>query len=66
MNSLYDIMNEAKQTKDNVYLITGKDETIHSVWQSKNDADNECKRVNKEIGGKYFNVISCDSSDVMA
>lgn len=59
-------MNEAKQTTDNVYLITGKDESIHSVWQSKKDADNECTRANKEIGGKYFNVTPCDASEVMA
>lgn len=62
MKSLYDKLNEKRN--DNVfYVVTGSDDTMHSVWVNKADADAECKKCNKEIGGSFFSVTIEDKSN---
>jgi hypothetical protein len=62
MKTIYDIVNEAKKS-DSVYAILGSDDSIQSVWMDKNDADNECKKCNTEIGGNFFRVSQEKTSD---
>lgn len=64
MKSIYNIVDEAKQDEKS-FMVVGDDETIQSVWPNKNDADDECEKCNKEIGGKYFSVKSCNKSEIM-
>lgn len=64
MNLLNDI-NEARKNADNMFMVTGTDNTIQSIWYNDKDADTECKKRNKEIGGTFFSVKPVKSTEIM-
>ena len=64
MKTYYDIINETKNI-EKVYNVVGADGSIQSVWPDKNAADEECKKVNGEIGGNYFTVKLEDAKEIL-
>jgi hypothetical protein len=61
MITLTDKINESN--KEKVFVIYGSDNTIHSVWPAEDDAQKECDKINKEIGGSFFTVKSSKKTD---
>lgn len=64
MKTYYDIINETKNI-EKVYKVVGTDGSIQSVWPDKEDADKECEKANKEIGGNYFSVDPEDAKEIL-
>ena len=62
MIPIYEALNTEYLT-ESVYVIQGEDGSIASVWATKEEANEECKKMNSEIGGKFFIVKEDPTKD---
>lgn len=62
MIPIYEALNTEYLT-ESVFTVVGDDGTIASVWPTKEEAEQEQKKMNKEIGGDFFKVEEDPTKD---
>ena len=62
MTPIYEALNTEYIT-ESVFVVKGSDDSIASVWATKEEAEEEKKRMNKEIGGDFFKVEEDPTKD---
>lgn len=62
MTPIYEALNTEYLT-ESVYTVVGDDGSIASVWATKEEANEECKKMNSEIGGNFFKVEEDPTKD---
>lgn len=62
MTPIYEALNTEYLT-ESVFVVQGDDDTIASVWPTKEEAEAEKNKMNKEIGGDFFKVVEDPTKD---
>ena len=62
MTPIYEALNSEYLT-ESVFVVKGDDGSIASVWPTKDEAEEERKKMNKEIGGDFFKVEEDPTKD---
>ena len=62
MTPIYEALNTEYLT-ESVFVVQGDDGSIASVWPTKEEAEAEMKKMNKEIGGNFFKVEEDPTKD---
>lgn len=62
MIPIYEALN-IDQINESVFVVKGDDDSIASVWPTKEEAEEEKDKMNKEIGGDFFKVEEDPTKD---
>ena len=62
MIPIYEALN-TENINESVFVVKGSDDSIASVWATKQEAEAEKDKMNKEIGGDFFIVEEDPTKD---